>query len=215
MTANIVAALIRGIAGVYVQRDLPASGVPRIYFANHSSHLDFAVIWATLPPDLRRRTRPVAAADYWTATAMRRALANRLFRAVLIPREGIRKDNNPLDIMATALGSGADLIIFPEGTRSLDGVLRPFKSGMYHLVKRFPACSLVPVYLENLNRLLPKGEFMPVPVMGRVTYGPEISPVLNGEGKAEFLDRAHRALRALSPCATGVSDTPQLAKDDV
>src|SRR3546814_12279603 len=68
----------------------------RIYFANHSSHGDFVLLWASLPPDLRRRTRPVAGADYWQSSALRRFVIHRLFNGVLVYRERSGPESNPL-----------------------------------------------------------------------------------------------------------------------
>src|SRR5258708_6831266 len=68
--------------------DYPAAARPRVFFANHSSHLDFVVLWASLPSWIRRRTRPVAAQDYWESSPLRCYLATHLFRSVLIPRAG-------------------------------------------------------------------------------------------------------------------------------
>jgi len=201
MKTGLVASFIRLIAGVYLQDNLTTPKTGRIYFANHSSHLDFLVIWAVLPASLRKRTRPVAAADYWNRGALRRYLANGLFRAVLINRESVRKGNNPVEIMAKALKDGEDLILFPEGTRSLDGKIQDFKSGLFHLVREHPEVELVPVYLENLNRILPKGEFLPVPILGRVAFGATLPGFAKEETKTEFLTRCRDALIALAPVA--------------
>src|SRR6266404_2125706 len=59
---------------------------PRIYFANHTSHLDFVLLWSALPAQLRRRTRPVAAGDYWKEGALRRYFSGQVFRSVLVDR---------------------------------------------------------------------------------------------------------------------------------
>lgn len=194
MISSLLALFVRLVAGVPRQGDLVPPGGPRIYFANHSSHLDFVVIWASLPGALRARARPVAAADYWQRDVVRRLLAARVFRAVLIAREGVGRRNNPLDQMVQVLEEGADLIIFPEGTRSRDGTIQDFKSGLYHLARRFPGAELVPVHLENLHRILPKGEFLPVPMLGRVNFGGAVSPPAEVETKEEFLRRCREAV---------------------
>lgn len=191
---SLLAALVRLIAGVPRQDGLSCGTPPRIYFANHSSHLDFVVIWASLPASLRSRARPVAAADYWNRGRLRRFLAERVFRAVLIAREGVDRKNNPLEQMSRVLEQGNDLILFPEGTRSRDGVVHDFKSGLHHLARRFPSAALVPVHLENLNRMLPKGEFLPVPMLGRVSFGDALPPWTEAETKEAFLHRCRRAV---------------------
>lgn len=169
---------------------------PRIYFANHTSNLDFVLLWSVLPPSRRRRTRPAAAHDYWTASALRRWLATRVFRAVLIERRHVTRQNNPLDQLGAALVAGESIIIFPEGGRSADEQMRPFKSGIYHLAKRHPDAELVPVHIENLNRVLPKGECLPLPVICAVTFG---APIVPGEteDKEDFLRRAREAVQTL------------------
>jgi 1-acyl-sn-glycerol-3-phosphate acyltransferase len=196
LVADIAAGSIRLACGV---RPLPADGLPQtpsIFFANHSSHLDFALIWAALPPMQRHRTRPVAGRDYWEKTAARRWIACKCFRAVLIERQKVTVATNPLEPMLAALDAGASLIVFPEGTRSLDGQMQPFKAGLYHMARARPAVPLVPVWVDNLNRILPKGEFLPVPLIASVCAGPALKLEAT-ESKTEFLARAQTALGAL------------------
>jgi len=99
-------------------------------------------------------------------------------------------------MLLEALGEKNSLIVFPEGTRG-DGLqVGAFKSGIYHLWRERPDVQFVPVYLSNLNRILPKGEFLPVPVISRVTFGPPLRPDEN-ETKESFLVKAHAAVCAL------------------
>jgi 1-acyl-sn-glycerol-3-phosphate acyltransferase len=165
----VIAGLIRLLTGC------APDPVQRIYFANHTSHLDFPVIWASLPPALRLRTRPVAARDYWEATRLRRYVAKDVFRAIMIDRKAAGHDN-PLRPMEEALAAGDSLIIFPEGARAIDedAGLGPFKTGLYHLAQRYPQVQLVPVHLENLNRILPKGEYILIPLLAAVSFGAPI-----------------------------------------
>jgi 1-acyl-sn-glycerol-3-phosphate acyltransferase len=199
MIGTVVAFLVRLATGVRQLGDLPEDGRRRVYFANHGSHLDFVVIWAALPGRQRAWTRPVAAAEYWEKGRVRRWLADRVFRAVLIPRTPARmKSEDPLGKMLAALDDGADLIVFPEGTRSEDGGIGPFKPGIHHLATRRPELLLVPVFLENLSRILPKGELLPLPLMGRAVFGPPLPGPTAEETKAAFLDRARTAVIQLS-----------------
>jgi 1-acyl-sn-glycerol-3-phosphate acyltransferase len=173
----------------------------RIYFANHSSHLDTLVVWAALPPNIRRKTRPVAAKDYWERNVLMRYLALRVFKAVLIQRPsaegaGPRSALRALEEMAKALDEGYSLILFPEGGRMEGGEAAPFKAGLYHLAKDRPKIELVPAYLENLNRILPKGEFLAVPLLGSLTFGSPLT-LLDDEPKKDFLDRARKSLEGL------------------
>lgn len=169
----------------------------RIYFANHTSHLDALVMWTALPPALRRVTRPVAARDYWDADSVRRYLARRLFRAVLIDRVRGHRQSDPIGDMLDALGAGYSLILFPEGTRGPGNAIAPFQCGLYHLARARPDVELLPVHLANLSRVLPKGSIVPTPLLTRVTYGAPLR-VEPDEAPDTFLERARRAVEALA-----------------
>ena len=173
---------------------------PRGYFANHRSHGDFVLIWASLPPPLRRRTRPVAGADYWLTTPLRRFLINRVFRGVCIDRRPGRSGPNPVAQMGEALTAGESLILFPEGTRNMGDGLLPFKSGLHHLARAHPEAELIPVWIENLGRVMPKGSLIPVPLLCTLSFGPPLAPI-DGESRDAFLARARTALLDLAPPA--------------
>jgi len=175
------------------------SAEQRIYFSNHASHGDFVLIWATLPSTLRRLARPIAGADYWNRGALRRFIAGRVFRAVLIDRTRTEGAPDPVRQMLDALAHGDSLIMFPEGTRNTsDDVLLPFKSGLFHLASGHPHARLIPVWINNLNRVMPKGELLPVPLICTVSYGAPLERI-EGESKADFLERARAAMLALRP----------------
>jgi 1-acyl-sn-glycerol-3-phosphate acyltransferase len=196
MIATTLAVACRLVSGATVQWQCdPRAGRQRIYFANHSSHLDFIVIWSALPSGLRASARPVAGTDYWGKGSLRQYLANRVFHAVLIDRAGGGPDVARASIqrMADEMGDRHSLIVFPEGTRGVDGRLGPFKSGLYHLSRARPDVELVPVYLDNLNRILPKGEVLPVPMLSRVVFGQPL-PANPHDEKDVFLTRARDAL---------------------
>jgi len=175
-----------------------AQATQRLYYANHSSHGDFVLLWASLPPELRKRTRPVAGADYWQKPGVRSFLINNVFNGVLVDRE--RKEGaNPLQAMLDALDGGDSLIIFPEGTRNLsEEPLLPFKSGLYHLAQERPDVELVPVWIANLNRVMPKGRALPLPLLCTLSFGAALERI-EGESKDAFLERARNALLALAP----------------
>ena len=168
----------------------------RVYFANHTSHLDAIVIWSSLPQAVRELTRPVAAKDYWSRGIVRRWLAQEVFNAILIDRTDIKVHQSPVDLMLREIGTTKSLIVFPEGSRSVTGELGEFKSGLYYLAKKRPDIELVPVHIDNLNRILPRGEFLPVPLLSCISFGPPMW-LEQGEAKADFLVRARKAVLAL------------------
>lgn len=192
------AKLLTGVRAIW--QGCPPNDTQRIYFANHTSHGDFVLIWAALPPALRRRTRPVAAADYWLGEKLRRYLALKVFRGVLITRVPKAHQANPLDQMGAALAEGDSLILFPEGTRNPGEGLQPLKSGIHHLARAHPEVELVPVWIENLGRAMPKGSLIPVPLLCTLCFGPPMH-LQAGESREDFLARARNALLELSPPA--------------
>jgi 1-acyl-sn-glycerol-3-phosphate acyltransferase len=203
MIGAALASACRLISGPTIEwRCNPYADGPRIYFGNHSSHLDFIVIWSALPAPMRQRVRPVAGRDYWERGAVRRYLARDVFRAVLVDRrqgeatDAIAAARASVERVAREMDHGASIIVFPEGTRSADGEIGRFKSGLFHLARAKPDAELIPVYLENLNRILPKGETLPVPMLSRVIFGPGVR-VGADEDKDDFLGRARHALRQL------------------
>jgi 1-acyl-sn-glycerol-3-phosphate acyltransferase len=190
-----VARLITGAQGHW--KGCPPKAEQRIYFANHQSHLDWVLIWAALPSDLRARTRPIAARDYWTATPFRQWLTTAVFNAVYVSRT--RSDEqDPLEPLVAALAQGDSLVIFPEGTRSARGEPMPFKSGLFHLATQFPGVQLIPAWIDNVQRVMPKGEVVPVPILCTVTFGAPLA-LAAGEDKAGFLERARAAVLAVRP----------------
>jgi 1-acyl-sn-glycerol-3-phosphate acyltransferase len=200
MIAASLAAASRLVCGPTVRWHCdPRPGRQRIYFGNHSSHLDFILIWSAFPADLRRSLRPVAGRDYWETGPVRRYLAGHVFHAVLIDRGGADSSDRAevargsIRRMAEELGERNALIVFPEGTRGPGGEVGAFKSGLYHLCRLRPDVELIPVYLENLNRILPKGEVLPVPMLSRIVFGPPLA-VQAREEKTAFLARARDAL---------------------
>jgi len=199
LVATIITAGARSVTGARsLWLGCTPEPVQRIYFANHSSHGDFVLLWASLPPALRKLTRPVAGADYWQSSPLRRYIINRVFNGVLVDRQRKTPDANPLQPMLEALENGDSLIIFPEGTRNLEDGLLPFKSGLYHLAKSYPQAELVPVWIANLNRVMPKGRVLPLPLLCTTSFGTPLQ-LGNDELKEQFLLRSREALLALAP----------------
>ena len=192
----------------------PPKAEQRIYFANHQSHIDLVLMWAALPQELRSITRPIAAKDYWTQSRFKRWITTEVFNAVYVDRMGGKTASpapegsaaapdpsappaaDPLEPLITALESGDSIIIFPEGTRGHADEPQSFKSGLYTLACRFPDVVLVPAWINNVQRVMPKGEVVPVPILCSVTFGAPIK-VEPGEERRPFLDRARQAVIAL------------------
>lgn len=203
MIASLVAATTRLVCGPTsewrCERD---SSRQRVYFANHASHLDFLVLWSSLPAEQRPRTRPVAGRDYWERSPARRFMARAVFNAILIDRQpGGLADRAAgaaasVEAIERQMGAQFSVIVFPEGTRSVDGSIGPFKSGLFYLAQRRPDLELIPVHLHNLNRILPRGETLPVPMLSRVVFGAAL-PGPSGESRQAFLERARSAVLSL------------------
>ena len=192
--------ITRLLVGAYPQwRGSAPTRKQRIYFANHTSHLDTIVIWSALPGALRSTTRPVAAKDYWTKGLIRRRLAMKELNVVLVDRRRT-EHTNPLEPLKDALAQGDSLIIFPEGTRRPQELPSEFKSGLWRLMRAFPDVELIPVYIENLHRALPKGTYIPVPTVCSVHFGAPLAHSAS-DPKAEFLERARQAVIDLAKVA--------------
>jgi 1-acyl-sn-glycerol-3-phosphate acyltransferase len=192
---NFIARLITGAQGHW--KGCPPTAEQRIYFANHQSHLDWVLIWAALPKDLRSKTRPIAARDYWTSSPFKHWITREVFNAVYVARQRT-DDQDPLEPLVEALRQGDSLVIFPEGTRSNKGDPQIFKSGLYHLAEQFPDVQLVPAWIDNVQRVMPKGEVVPVPILCTVTFGAPMK-LESSEEKRSFLDRARSAVVGLRP----------------
>jgi 1-acyl-sn-glycerol-3-phosphate acyltransferase len=146
MIADGIALGARILTLARVRRECPAPPPgPHIFFANHASHFDFAVLRLSLP----RPTHPVAAADYWQANAFRRFLSRQIFDAVLVDRTTVDRSRDPLATMLAALDRGHSLLLFPEGTRGDGRHLLPFRSGIYHLATQRPHCALYPIRIDH------------------------------------------------------------------
>lgn len=193
-----VARLITGAQGHW--KGCPPKAEQRIYFANHQSHLDWVLIWASLPRELRAATRPIAARDYWASTPLKKWLTTEVFNAVYVSRTRT-DEQDPLEPLLGALAQGDSLVIFPEGTRGNTGQPQPFKSGLYHLAQQFPGVQLIPAWIDNVQRVMPKGEVVPVPVLCTVTFGAPLQ-LLPDEDKPAFLVRARDAVIGLRPLVT-------------
>ena len=191
-----LARLITGAQGHW--KGCPPMAEQRIYFANHQSHFDWVLIWASLPRELRAATRPIAARDYWTSSPLKTWLTRNVFNAIYVGRTRRTPEEDPLEPLVEALSKGDSLVIFPEGTRSNKGEPQIFKAGLYHLAEQFPNVKLIPTWIDNVQRVMPKGEVVPVPILCTVTFGAPMQ-IREGEDKRAFLERARAEVMALKP----------------
>jgi 1-acyl-sn-glycerol-3-phosphate acyltransferase len=197
VTINVLALIARVLSGASIRWvDCQPDTCQRVYFANHTSHLDAIVLWSALPSEVRAKTRPVGAKEYWTAGPIRRYLSTKVFNAMLIDRQEIKVHQSPVDLMIREIGQENSLIMFPEGGRSAGTEVGEFKSGLYYLCKKRPDLELIPVYIDNMNRILPRGQVLPVPLLSCITFGPPIWLETN-EPKSDFLVRARQAVLRL------------------
>ncbi|EKD28883.1 MAG: hypothetical protein ACD_79C00174G0002 [uncultured bacterium] len=178
---------------IFGRENLPKK-IPFIMVANHSSHLDAATILSLFPLKELINIRPAAAADYFSSNAFRAFFSKNFFNILPIPRKGINKENNPLTIMKKAIKENQAIIIFPEGTRSTDGEMSNFKSGVAHLIQEHSEIPVIPIYLSNLYRSLPKGEFIPLPLFLEVNIG---VPIFLSGDKKEIMENLYQKVAEL------------------
>ena len=200
MLAKLMSVFLLGLVRVLTGAQARWYGCPpkaeqRIYFANHQSHADLVMIWAALPKELRSITRPIAAKDYWTKSPFKKWITTAVFNAIYVDRARTA-DQDPLEPLIDALERGDSIIIFPEGTRGNAEEPQPFKAGLYNLAQKFPHVVLVPAWIDNIQRVMPKGEVVPVPILCSVTFGAPIQ-LGDGEERRSFLERARQAVIAL------------------
>jgi 1-acyl-sn-glycerol-3-phosphate acyltransferase len=151
------------------RHNLPACG-PAIIIANHNSHLDTLSLMAQMPLRTLRHVRPVAASDHFGSGAVG-LIARSLLQAILVDRR-----NSPgmkaLDSVLAALDGGKIIIFFPEGSRGEAEVLGKFRHGIGHLAQARPDVPLIPVYLHNMGKCMPKGSWLFVPFNCEMIAGP-------------------------------------------
>ena len=188
--------LIRLLTGAQARwQGCPPKAEQRIYFANHQSHADLILMWAALPEELRSITRPIAARDYWTKTRFKKWITTAVFHAIYVDRVKT-SEQDPLEPLMEALTNGDSIILFPEGTRGNQEEPQSFKSGLYNLAQKFPHVVLVPAWINNVQRVMPKGEVVPVPILCSVTFGAPVA-LQADEDRPAFLTRARLAVLAL------------------
>ena len=200
MLAKLMALFLLGLVRVLTGSQARWYGCPpkaeqRIYFANHQSHIDLVLMWAAMPAELRRTTRAIAAKDYWTQSKFKQWITTAVFNVVYVERARTG-DEDPLAPLIEALQNGDSVIIFPEGTRGFEALPAVFKAGLFNLAEKFPQVRLIPAWINNVQRVMPKGEVIPVPILCSVTFGAPLQ-LEAGEDRKAFLSRARDAVIAL------------------
>lgn len=192
--------LARFLTGVDVigAENLPRRG-PAIVAANHTSHADTLVLLSLFPARLLPKVRPVAAADYFLRGPLIAWFSRRLVGIVPIERGAAGRGADVLAPLRAALAEGAVLILFPEGTRgpAVDEIGH-LKSGVAHLAHDFPQTPVIPVWLQGVGRVLPKGAHVPAPLNCTALIGP---PMRWSGDKDSFLAELRERLTALKAAA--------------
>jgi len=194
------ALLVRPLMAVFIGRRaqgrqwLSGPG-PFVLLANHSSHLDTVSLLSLFPLRRLREIQPVAAADYFERNRLVAWFSHTFFNILPIARRRITPENKPIQRMLAQLRAGKSLIIYPEGTRGSGEEIGPFRPGIAHLLEQAPRLPVIPVYLVNHGRCLPKGEWLPVPFFCEIRIGPP--QVFSGRNRREKLERLRSAILSL------------------
>ncbi len=180
----------------YVRNAKPHPDGPIIYIANHNSHLDAMSLMTIVPSHRIHLTHSVAAQDFFGTSGFRKWSMQNLVNAVLISRTKDGRDVDPIELLDAMLNEGHSLILFPEGTRGVPGLMADFKRGVGHLASRNPGVPVVPVYLDGLYRNLPKGRTMIVPFGGTLVMGDALH--FEGESINEITEITQKAIEKMA-----------------
>lgn len=173
--SGLIAGLFRTYVAVYARprvigaRNLPKKG-PFIIASNHVSHADTAVLFNAVPRKIRQRTLAAAAQDYFFKGDIRTWSSRIFFNAIPVSRE-LNRGTDPLKHVVRALREGYGVLLYPEGTRSKNGEIGPFRGGIGRLAAEFPGLPIIPTYVSGTNRIMPKGKFVPRPYRATIIFG--------------------------------------------
>ena len=145
-----------------------------ILIANHNSHMDTMAIMSAIPSRYIHKVHPIAARDFFGGSLFKKILMRYLVNATLIQRDRDDPNNDPIDSMDKMLKKSRSLILFPEGSRGIPGVMAKFKKGMGYLIQRNPKINVIPVYLDNVYKTLPRGKNLILPYNCSIRFGDPI-----------------------------------------
>lgn len=195
MMKSLLLWLTRICCGIIVRREIPRLPEKEgcVFFANHTTHFDLLVILSALPKPVRKNLRPVAAKEYWLKTALRRWLALRVLNIIPIDRQNPSRTRSCFQEIHDTLEQGNPVLIFPEGGRQSPESGGNLKGGIFLIAEQRPETRFYPVRLSGFHRVLPKGEWLPAPNMGIVSFR---EPIVRQpeEPRAAFMERCRRAL---------------------
>ena len=145
-----------------------------ILIANHNSHMDTMAIMSAIPSRYIHKVHPIAARDFFGGSLFKKILMRYLVNATLIQRDRDDPNNDPIDSMDKMLKKSRSLILFPEGSRGVPGVMAKFKKGLGYLIQRNPEINVIPVYLDNVYKTLPRGKNLILPYNCSIKFGDPI-----------------------------------------
>ena len=145
-----------------------------ILIANHNSHMDTMAIMSAIPSRYIHKVHPIAARDFFGGSLFKKILMRYLVNATLIQRDRDDPNNDPIDSMDKMLKKTRSLILFPEGSRGVPGVMAKFKKGLGYLIQRNPEINVIPVYLDNVYKTLPRGKNLILPYNCSIKFGDPI-----------------------------------------
>jgi 1-acyl-sn-glycerol-3-phosphate acyltransferase len=195
--AGFVRPVLRWVIGVRFRRAGLVPRGPCIVVSNHNSHLDAAVLMSLFPLRRLPDVHPVAAADYFGRSWLRRTMAMALMNGIPIERRA-RPGYDPLAPLVEAVEAGKALIFFPEGSRGEAGVVSPFRPGIGKLVQRIPGLLVAPVFLSGPERIWARGEVVPIPGAIDVIVGrPRV--YRSDEGARDIAEEVQQDVVQLAP----------------
>jgi len=154
--------------------------------------MDTMALMSAIPSRFIHRVHPIAARDFFGGSLFSRILMRYLVNATLIRRDREDSERDPIDDMDKMLKKQRSLILYPEGSRGIPGKMSNFKRGLGYLVQRNPEIKVIPVYLENIYKTLPKGKKLILPYNCSIKFGQPIK--FNSLDMEDILETAEKEI---------------------